>query len=725
MASKTFPVRVLDGGRLVTTFSTDNVGAANYVRKLNLRRQKDQEIRREGWEKFFGSTQYVFDGTETLLRLAELVRPNGDRVWVGASRTQIKKYDTGTATWVDIRGGLTFSPDGNRWQAVRINGYLILNNGVDLPVSYRVEDAAVTQLYELRQIGIAAVGRIVEYNGFMEIADLLEIKGDQLETFLNGYSNYTVADTQVKAANFSIVEADTRDQFNVTTGASTITATLPAMDATDRVYFWLKKVDGGAGSLVTSPVIADEAVVLDAVNDTALVWWTGTAWAARVFPSGTIPTYDPYGIPPAAITQRLPTFVANSEFGEPTKWAPLFTAVMPAAGTTIYLSSVPSTWTAGQTRVAVINGGPAGATLGGQTGYEDGVLVTAIGAFDPVNGGVPITIEVTTDTSLTYPRAVQVTRWTDLSTLVARYNLQGDGSAIIGLETLGEQLIIFRTTGIYIGRYSGDATNPFIFRPSYQGPNVPFSGDCVGSVNGDYLLYPSVQGRFCAFDGTSWPEFHAVTDDARSLFFDDLLPDDEVWCVNNPMTRELWFMRPDLTFCHDYEFGTVSEMDEQIDAAAFGQRPGSLDQWFVMGIGRFTYVYGLVTGADPITTWLRDGDVPTAILRSGLIDAKDPVNEKTLLMYCPVLASPSPDVAIQVQLYGTYSPSVTPVALMNPPENLPTPAGEAFFSTAYDQIYFADQITLTDDRDVDFRLVSRQFEMDRIGTGGGVPRRVT
>jgi hypothetical protein len=329
MASKAYPVRVADGGRLNTSLSTENVAEADWTRKLNMRRvEADQEGRQEGWIKFIGVTQYVFDGTESVLRLAELVRPNGDRAIVGASRTKIKKYDSGTGLWTDISGGLTFSGSGKRWQVVTLNGYLILNNTVDLPVSFRVEDAAVTPIYEMRQIGIARVGRISELSGFLTLLDITEIKAIQLDTWMNGYSNYTQATSTAKAANFNVLFAEHQTRYDVTTGASTITATLPTMTFSSRpFYVWIKKVDAGAGTVVTSPTVVDEAIVLDSVNDIALLWWSGTAWGARLFQSGVIPATDPYGTPPAVITNRIPWAWMNSEFGEPTHWAPSFSAL--------------------------------------------------------------------------------------------------------------------------------------------------------------------------------------------------------------------------------------------------------------------------------------------------------------------------------------------------------------------------------------------------------------
>lgn len=725
--SKAYPVRIADGGRLVTSISMENVGEASFVRKLNLRQYKDQLIRQEGWVKFVGPSSCTFDGTESVLRLAELVRPNGDRVVVGASRTKLKKFDSGTLLWTDISGGLTFSASGKRWQADTMNGYLVLNNAVDLMVSYRVENSAVTPIYELRQVGVSSVGRIRQYNGFLLLADITEIKADQLDTWMNGYGSYTTTATSAKVANFAVVfSTDYRKEFDVTTGASTITVTLPAMSFSSLpFYFWLKKADAGAGTVVTSPLIADSAITLSVINDKALIWWTGTTWAAKYFAAGVIPATNPYGTPPSDIVQRVPYELVTGEFGQPTQWAPLFDALMAAASTQIVLPFVPNIWVAGQTRVAVINGGPAGETLGGQTGYESGILITAIGAFDPVLGGVPITLELTTDTGLTYPRDVQVTRFTDISTLVARYLLQDDGSAIIGMEVLGQLVILYRETCIYIGRYTGDATNPFVFTPRYpskEAMNLPLWGDAIANVNGQYHIFPGIGNRFYKFDGISWPAIHAVCDDARELFFAGVVSTDEVFAVTNFASKQIWFATPVLTLAYDFEFNSVSQIDAIVGAGCFCLKPGGTDKWFILAIAKNVFTYGLVTGASPITTWLRDGVAPTAVLTSGLISAGLMGDEKMLLNYTPVLASSSPDVALTVQLRSTYNPSGSLTDLLVPIESLPTPEGENFFACFFQAIFFSDEITLVDTRDIDFRISQRVFELDRVGDARGVTR---
>jgi hypothetical protein len=743
---KPLVLTIADGGSLNTDDSMENVSPYDFTRILNMRHVKrDQLGRQEGWVVFDPypdgpSDQYSFDGTESLLRLAELRRADGTKVVVGASRTKIKAFDTATAAWTSLNGSLTFSADGKRWQACTVGSYLILNNTVNLPVSYQVGDAAVTPIYEMRQAGYANVERIADYNGFLRIVNLNKIKDDQLDVWLNGYSSYTATGTTAKAASFSIVfSTDHQEQFDVTTGASDVVATLPAMAFDDQpFYVWIKKVDSGAGTVTTSPAIADEEVVLEEEDDTALVWWNGNKWVAKVFPGGTIPATDPYGVPPESICQRYPGAVANSELGEPTHWAPLFTVLMPVAGTTIVLPFNPNTWVAGQTRVAVINGGPSGATLGGQTGYEDGILVTAISAFSAANMGVTITLEVTTDTNIAYPRMVDVTRWTDISTIVSEYTLPGDGSAAIGAAKLGELFIIYRTTCIVVDRYTGDVTNPFVqtfrYAPNDDEVNLPLWGDAIATVNGEYHLYPGMGSRFYKFDGVSWPSIHETCDKARQLFFDDVVINDECFAVTNPFTKQVWFCRPDLTFAYDTEHDKVTEFDAEIAAAALITRPGTTDRWFILAIDREVLTYGLTpNAATPVSTFLRKGVAPAipARLTSGLISGASASNlqlmteEKMLHSYCPVLSSSSPDVAVEVQLRSTYNPSGTLTDLLVPVQELPNPAGENFFTTYFQAIFFQDEITLVDERDIDFQISQRVLEIERIGSAAGVTRRVT
>lgn len=691
--------------------SLDDIGQ-NFSVLRNLMRSKDQLIRQPGWVLFepdgaAGPTQAVYDGTETVLRLAELIRPNGDRVWIAASQTKIKKFDTGTWTWTTIGSG--YSSQGKRWQVMTTNGYLILNNTVDLPQAYREEWAAVLPDYEMREVGIAAVGRITEYNGFLFLGDVTEIQADQLAPWMNGYSSYVPTSTVTKNANYALLLTDTTKEFDVTTGASAITFTFPA-GAPPTWWVKLKKVDAGAGTLITSPVLVNQPVVLAAIGDVALVWSNGDGtFSSQVFPGGALPATNPYGIPPTAITNHFPYEVAWSEFGEPTHWAPQFSVYMPAASATLTLPFASQVFFANQTFVAVVGGGADEGVLGGQSDTPNGVLVTAV-------AGNQITLAESTDPGITYPRTVTLMRFTDVSTIVGKSLLQGDGSQIIGLLSLQGQVMIYRKTGIYVGRYTGTATNPFAFRERYIGSNVPMYGDCVASVNGDFHLYPGVGGRFYAFDGINEPQIYKPCDNARDLFFAGLDGTEACFVVDNPLTKQLWFCRPGTTFAFSYEYQQPSEIDTQIDAAGFGQKPGSTDRWFVLGQVKTIMQYALVNGV--ASSWLRAGAAAPPYWLTGLMSFGDESNEKDVVSYTPILASPSPDVALQIQLYGTYNPSAPLTALMDPVAALPDPEGSNLITMFFRSIYFQEEMLVTDSRDIDLRFSARIYEIDRIDDSG-------
>ena len=698
------------------------MGPADYVEKTNWMRIRDVEARRHGWLDFAPlaaiANQGVYDAALTCTRIIELVRPDGTKALIGFSRSAVRLFSNTLGTWSTIGSG--YSASGKRWQVRTINGILIANNTIDLPFYYEVGDAAVTPMYELREVGVASVGRIEENNGFLVIADITEIFAEVLPLMMRGWSTFTTDATQAKAASFSINNTtENQDLFNVTTGATTRTATLPSAPPTD-FYVIIAKVDAGVGTVITSPVIAVSPVVLTTNGDKALVFWDATfeRWTSVTFPLGGVPADTQYGIPPSYITQRLPWSVGNGEFGAPTQWAPTYTVLMAAASTTITLPFASTVFVAGQTRVAVISAGPLGGTLGGQEDSPYGILITAV-------SGRTLTLETTTDVTLTYPRVVQILRWTDVSSLVGRYFLQGDNSEITSLVSLRNWLVVCRTTGFYLGRYTGDPGAPFVFTPAYSGPDVPLWPDAIANVKSDYLLYPARGNRMYAYDGVTLPKLHEVTDDAGSLFFGTDSQSAEIYVVDNTITREWWFCYPDRTIAFDYDTagGTVSKIDQLFDAAAIIHKPGTTDVWFVMAIGRFIYTYGLVYGITPIQTWLRDGVAVESVMKFGLISFGDQANEKLLLNFCPIIASSSPDVDLEVQIYSAHNPSVTPIALLSPVESLPTPQGNNFVTLCFQTLYAQDEITLVEATDIDARFSMRIWEVEYIA-GRGVTRSI-
>lgn len=93
---------------------------------------------------------------------------------------EIPEYvEDNSAEWIVIGSG--FSVNGNRWEAVHINGYAVFTNGVDLPMTYRVEDIAVKPIYELREQGVATYATQAELTGILLGADISEMFADKLE----------------------------------------------------------------------------------------------------------------------------------------------------------------------------------------------------------------------------------------------------------------------------------------------------------------------------------------------------------------------------------------------------------------------------------------------------------------------------------------------------------------------------------------------------------------
>lgn len=288
---KSVTVQPSQGGNLITSLSAQIPGIGNYTRKRDVRRNKDREMRREGFDYFVanlnlpappqafpgmvdvvslvrsgttvtvttsepsyyedgetiiiaGATPSAYNGQwvienvgsenntfefqitgtpgaasgsitatpkEKITMVHNARRPNGETALIVASPRRIYKYVSlanggyaaGQGTpdeywysstvfdpaapyglaeegqWQTIGHG--FAEVALRWQHLNINGYSVFNNGVDLPVTYRVEEDFAVPIYELREQGIAAVGRIAEHNGILMCADITEIQADELE----------------------------------------------------------------------------------------------------------------------------------------------------------------------------------------------------------------------------------------------------------------------------------------------------------------------------------------------------------------------------------------------------------------------------------------------------------------------------------------------------------------------------------------------------------------
>lgn len=220
------------GGDLMTRVSSEEAGLrqvfqsptewyGNYVTKRNWRRSLDQEVRREGNELFVpfaGSeatspfpTLPVTSSPITLEFTAR--RDNGQTAFICGTTSTLYRYYAfedqdileddiveagiiGTISdgiWLIIGTGFS-TVYNHRWEAINVGGKAIFNNGVELPQSYDLGEFAVRPIYELREMGVAFVGTIMELAGCLLCMDVATIHENYLQTvMLNiGYGQFSI-----------------------------------------------------------------------------------------------------------------------------------------------------------------------------------------------------------------------------------------------------------------------------------------------------------------------------------------------------------------------------------------------------------------------------------------------------------------------------------------------------------------------------------------------------
>lgn len=198
------------GGALLSSLSAENVTIYSYTIKRDFRRNFDREIRSEG-DVLFCPKMFTDDDipaipmpdTSDPITLIIMARhPNGKTMVIVGTATQLWRYygvenplyiDAGyyspedyyenqSVAWKLITQPLlltSFSTTARRWECETLNGYLILNNGADLPMTYRITDDAVSPIHELRELAIASVGTIAVQNGHLVCMDIRQIKEDK------------------------------------------------------------------------------------------------------------------------------------------------------------------------------------------------------------------------------------------------------------------------------------------------------------------------------------------------------------------------------------------------------------------------------------------------------------------------------------------------------------------------------------------------------------------
>lgn len=193
------PVRLSDGGRLLSDLPQGTVGPANFDEKINFVSEIAEVRKRAGWDypapmgDWAAEMLYAFGVPVEQIRGVR--RPNGTYAVVACGGGYIKVFNYDTDAWETIGSGYAQPGDaGFRWWQIEdIAGYVVFNNSRDLPAIWQIGNAAVTPVYEIREAGYASVGHIVEYvDGVLMCADITEISDAGMAAVMNSVDPYGV-----------------------------------------------------------------------------------------------------------------------------------------------------------------------------------------------------------------------------------------------------------------------------------------------------------------------------------------------------------------------------------------------------------------------------------------------------------------------------------------------------------------------------------------------------
>ena len=674
-------------GKLMTGLSADSAGIANYIVKREWRRILDRDVRAEGYEWFRPNTTYDKllqsippNSTDPITLISGVTIGNGRLAIIAGNKTTLWRYwgleaanycddpaypgqtywdteggstytDDGLAGWKVIGSG--FSPNGNRWEAVGVGEWLVLNNGVDLPMTYNLQELSVKPIYELREQQVACVGTIAMQDGILCCGDISQISDSAFQAIM----------APIPAA----VAASCDNNGRVSPNAATLFPNIPAAQLVGLTLFWgtgevrgIQSIDANGFIIVDNTLtVASGSVSVE--NAAAYARFTDqnniSRYRWRFFPSmpslprrfgasfpvnfsagsrwGTL-NYPVRSIPELISTQTQTSFVFNGI----------------ALGSGNLTANI--VWTyPGITNTVLIDKTPVVSSAGSLTTASDGS-----------------TLMEAADAAASFAGIFE--------------DLEDDGGGIIKMLTLQGQLVIYKDTPvIFVASYTGDLTTPFQFQ------KIPIAAEaaalkyrnCIiaggGGYYGSYHLYAGTNG-FYKFDSfMQTPTEIPVLQSCSDLFFAQAAADPEnCFCVENPMTREIYFVFPnaeglaDNAICYDYAYQTARTTSVPLTAAARVQHPVTRDYQFVMGLSdgslkRYGLIKAPVVSSLTVTASL-NGGVATAgasfftpahvgqsiVFANGVIAAIDGyVDAKHVIVFSATATSPAQPFTIIPAIY--------------------------------------------------------------------------
>lgn len=711
------------GGKLMSNISADSVGIPNYVVKRDFRRVLDHEVRSEGYDYFWpntalpianqpfpqGLTPPVTPLPITLIHQARM--PNGALAVICGTATTLYRYFSlsdghyyqGDGTpqeyfnsndpngpyyqsvygdWIVIGSG--FQAIAQRWEAIDVNGLTVLNNGVDLPMTYAVFDFAVKPIYELREVGIAAVGNITQSNGYLLCADVHQIDDDALVDLLSLISAGTVTASQVGSYGpspftatmtggvvtsaqpiFSMASVNQTIQF--TNGVATLITGY--IDSTHvNVADTSTVISPGVEFFLVNPGTTDYTVVASAPFFNAgmvgemIVWDAGASRTIQSFvdsthvivdtnfsiPSGTFGTTNPLAYAVYNDTNnidRIQYRIINGIPFEARRWGATVPGSITAGSIILQLQyPVQSFFELVGSQITVLGAGTTGGNLTATLVYLSPDAMTAI--LD--------TPAVTTVTAA----LVQAADATGAN--IGFIDLQDDGSGIIGMLDLLGNLIVYKDTSIFLGTYTGTIGAPFNFTNNtvYRGSKTLYYRNTLVQVTAKGQQFHIFAGRtsFYRYDLVYQQPMEVETlEVCKDIFYNSVqvpqpLDPVGVFAFDNPITKEIWFCMPESEgpdYALRFDYFNIQASSSSVKCVTAGcaiKRPesglqvGTTEDWVALGLQNGTMtVYGL-TGIG-----IAEADDPTVPVSSSYAFVQATQSGNTITTIAPFFTT---DIAV-------------------------------------------------------------------------------
>lgn len=614
--------------------------------------------------------------------------------------------------------GRGFSLDGHRWEALNINGWAVFNNGIDLPVTFRVEESEAKPIYQLREQGIASVGAIAEHAGILVCMNIAEIPANRLESVIGRQDGLYVVWSHRSGTNASV-------------SGSTLTATSRFFDRSIQVEDvncpnplapistrWIgRSIQFDDGTVVDITGVTDDYRVTVSPSGTVssqgfkvrtkfsqaassnivvssqayfdismvglkIVWDDGSE---RTITSVTDSTHavvssqgpvaiglagveakNPYGVVDPSILNRITYRMIWSEPSLPRSF-----------GITANARFYP-----GQNKLSLLYPSKA---------FENGMSITLIGGA--TNGGNLSTKIVYSAGGIVFQLADAIDASADASGsiidsasvggIVGFQDLQDDGSEIVVGMDLESTLVIYKATNIFLASYTGDASQPFVFRRvEIPRDKAIYYRHTLCCVNGAYHAYAGRDGFYSFELGTRVPKELINSELCKNVFFSKARIElsDEIWVSDNELTHELWFRvpegNPDRFLIFDYRYSNWNTSTFDVVCAKTIRKPetkisfGPGNVWYLMASpAGAIFIYGLST--EPTSEWgnqksiffRRSGIQFSAdkisylsSIASGFANLGSSMDEKQIKEYVIIPASTSENSTVNVTWYRGLNP---------------------------------------------------------------------